>query len=410
MICYRIFLPLSLLLAAVSIWPQDLLAQTKKEMDALRSQMVDDDIVKAGIKNDRVIDSIRTTPRHEFIAPNLRQYAYYDMALPIGESQTISPPFIVAYMTEQLDPQPSDKVLEIGTGSGYQAAVLSPLVKEVYSIEIVKELGQKAERTLRRLDYDNVHTRVGDGYKGWEEAAPFDKIIVTCSPEKIPLPLVQQLREGGRMIVPVGERYQQILYLLTKKNGKLETESLQPTLFVPMTGAAEERRKVQPDPLNPEIVNGGFEEFLEDSDQAAGWHYQRQMELVKDPANTPKGDIYARFQNDTPGRTNQALQGFAVDGRQVSALDVSLWVKGETLRYGENRRQWPRLVITFYDEKRDLAGEASLGPWIGSFDWREAKKRLPVPIKAREAIIRVGLLGGIGELHVDEIEVKAATP
>jgi protein-L-isoaspartate(D-aspartate) O-methyltransferase len=327
------------------------------------------------------------------------------MALPIGESQTISPPFIVAYMTEQLDVQPTDKVLEIGTGSGYQAAVLSPLAKEVYSIEIVKDLGEKAGRTLRRLKYENVHTKVADGYLGWPENAPFDKIIVTCSPEKVPTALVEQLREGGRMIVPVGERYQQILYLLTKKDGKLETESLQPTLFVPMTGAAEEKRQVLPDPLHPKIINGSFEEMLGETPRAAGWHYTRQMEVVKEPTEAQQGDYYARFSNKIAGRTNQALQGFAIDGRKIAAIDVSVWVKGDELRYGEDRQQWPRMVITFYDEKRAMAGEGELGPWMGTFGWRKSSKKIEVPLKAREAIVRIGLLGGIGELSVDDLKL-----
>ena len=187
------------------------------------------------------------------------------MSLPIGESQTISAPFVVAYMTEQLDPQPTDKVLEIGTGSGYQAAILSPLVKEVYSIEIVESLGQKAARTLKRLKYTNVKTKIGDGYQGWPEHAPFDKIIVTCSPEKVPQPLVDQLKEGGRMVVPVGERYTQELYLLRKKDGKLEQEVLVPTMFVPMTGKAEaaprgETRSRQPEARQRQLRRVGRQE------------------------------------------------------------------------------------------------------------------------------------------------------
>jgi protein-L-isoaspartate(D-aspartate) O-methyltransferase len=162
------------------------------------------------------------------------------MALPIGEKQTISGPFVVAYMTERLEPRPTDRVLEIGTGSGYQAAVLSPLVKTVYSIEINKPLGEKAARILTRLGYRNVVTKIGDGFQGWPEHAPFDKIIVTCSPEEIPKPLVEQLAEGGRMVIPVGERYDQMLVLLTKRDGEMVRESLVPSLFVPMTGAAEE--------------------------------------------------------------------------------------------------------------------------------------------------------------------------
>ena len=143
-------------------------------------------------------------------------------------------------MTEALDPQPEDKVLEIGTGSGYQAAVLSPLVKSVYTIEIVQELAEQASSDLARLKYENVYPRHGDGFKGWPEHAPFDKIIVTCSPESVPKPLVEQLKEGGLIVIPVGERYQQTLYLLRKENGEMKSEALRPTLFVPMTGAAED--------------------------------------------------------------------------------------------------------------------------------------------------------------------------
>ena len=163
-------------------------------------------------------------------------------------------------MTEAIDPQPTDSVLEIGTGSGYQAAVLSPLVKDVYTIEIVEPLSKRATRTLKRLGIrQRAHAR-RRRLQRLARAAPFDKIIVTCSPEKVPQPLVDQLREGGLMVIPVGERYQQTLYLMRKTDGKLKSEALRATLFVPMTGEAEEQRKVKPDPKNPQIVNGSFEE------------------------------------------------------------------------------------------------------------------------------------------------------
>ena len=246
----------------LSAWPAAASAQkySPQALEQARNRMVDEEVVGAGVTNARVIQAMRTTPRHEFVEKRYIDRAYFDMSLPIGEHQTISPPFLVGYMTEQLDPQPTDRVLEIGTGSGYQAAVLSGLVQEVYSIEIVESLGKRAERTLKRLKYANVQTKIGDGYLGWPEQAPFDKIIVTCSPEKVPQPLVDQLKEGGRMIVPVGEPYQQVFHLLKKENGKLINEALRPTLFVPMTGRAEDNREVKADPLHPKLVNGSFEE------------------------------------------------------------------------------------------------------------------------------------------------------
>jgi len=367
--------------------------------------MVDEEIVAAGVQNRRVIEAVRRVPRHEFIPLNQRKYAYLDMALPIGEGQTISPPFIVSYMTEQLDPKPTDKVLEIGTGSGYQAAVLSRLVREVYTIEIVPPLGQRATATLRKLGYDNVHARVGDGYKGWPEKAPFDKIIVTCSPEKVPSPLAAQLKEGGLMVIPVGERYQQTLYLLRKKDGKLLPEALRPTLFVPMTGQAEAKRKVLPDPSRPEVRNGDFEEVHGKPPQVLGWHYQRQMELMA--ADAPSGKSYALFKNLEPGRSSQALQGFAVDGRKVKQIEITLRVRGQDLRPAQSGGPFPRVVVTFFDENRGTVGEGYVGPWRGTFSWQRDSARIPVPLKAREAIIQIGLLGALGELGLDAIELSA---
>jgi protein-L-isoaspartate(D-aspartate) O-methyltransferase len=400
----------TLLLGTVMSATTPAFAQTLRDWRKLADQMVDDEIVSAGVKNERVIDAMRNTPRHEFVPANQRQYAYLDMALPIGNSQTISPPFIVASMTEAIDPKPSDRVLEIGTGSGYQAAVLSPLVREVYTIEIVEPLARRATRTLKRLHYDNVSTRAGDGYKGWIEAAPFDKIIVTCSPEKVPQPLVDQLREGGLMIIPVGERYQQSLYLMRKADGKLKSEALRATLFVPMTGEAEDKRVVKPDPKNPGITNGDFEQSTDNKDgkkQPSGWHYQRQLTIQAEPT-APQGKQFVTFQNADPGRGCHALQGFAVDGREVAALKLSFWVRASNIRPGAKSTDWPRVVVTFYDERRATVGEESMGPFIGEFDWREEAGRLPVPLRAREGILRIGLLGAVGEISFDEIRLSAS--
>lgn len=394
-------------LVGLAAYPGTSSGQTQQAFTAARQRMVDQEIVAAGVKNAQVIDAMRRTPRHEFMPVNLRAKAYYDMALPIGHAQTISPPFIVAYMTEQIDPQLSDKVLEIGTGSGYQAAVLSGLVKEVYTIEIVEPLGRKAAAALKRLKFDNVHVKVGDGYLGWPEHAPFDKIIVTCSPEKVPSPLVEQLKEGGRMIIPVGERYQQTLYLYAKKNGQLEKEALKPTLFVPMTGEAEEQRRVKPDPSRPSVRNGDFEDVSGDPPQVSGWHYQRQMEVVADDG-APSGKNYVRFANHEPGRGSQCLQGLAVDGQRVKELRVTLWVRGKDIRNGQTADQLPIVMILFYDENRGNAGQAVVGPWQGTFAWRKESKVVPVPPRAREAVVHLGLRGATGELSMDDVRIERA--
>ena len=181
---------------------------------------------------------MRKVPREEFVPEQFRDASYADQPLPIGYDQTISQPLIVAFMTEQLRPQPQDRVLEIGTGSGYQAAILAELVAEVYSIEIIEPLAKTAEATLQRLGYKNVHVKAGDGYKGWPEHAPFDAVIVTCAPDHVPQPLVDQLKEGGRMIIPGRRPGDQELYLLEKKNGQLERRAVLPVQFVPMTGEA----------------------------------------------------------------------------------------------------------------------------------------------------------------------------
>jgi protein-L-isoaspartate(D-aspartate) O-methyltransferase len=378
---------------------------------AQREQMVREEIAACGITDPRVLKAMGTTARHEFVPAGFREYAYFDAALPIGDAQTISPPFVVAYMTQQLDPQPTDRVLEIGTGSGYQAAVLSPLVSEVYSIEIVERLAQRAQRTLQRLGYENIHVRAGDGYQGWPEAAPFDKVIVTCSPEKIPPPLVEQLREGGRMIIPVGQRYQQNLFRVTKHDGQLQREPLQATLFVPMTGLAEESRQVQPDPSQPRIVNGDFESTLM-SDGADGiaipanWHYLRQAVAVADPRRSPQNNRSLSLSNSEPGKASQALQGMAIDGRQVKSLKLSARVRGENLQRGPTADEGPAVLITFYDRRRAAMDTQRLGPWRGSFDWRQESAVIKVPPSAREAIVRLSLSGGTGRMDLDDLRLE----
>lgn len=205
---------------------------------ALRQRMVATQLQPPArdITNARVLAAMAKVPRHEFVPEKLRAEAYEDYPLPIGHGQTISQPYIVAFMTEKLNPQPSHRVLEIGTGSGYQAAVLAELVSEVHTIEIVEPLAQRAKIDLERLGYRNVKVRAGDGYQGWSEAAPFDAIIVTCAPDHVPKPLVEQLKEGGRMIIPVGPLGEQQLYLLEKRGGEVRRQAVLGVRFVPMTG------------------------------------------------------------------------------------------------------------------------------------------------------------------------------
>jgi protein-L-isoaspartate(D-aspartate) O-methyltransferase len=204
-----------------------------QDFSALREKMVKEQLESRGIKSKEVLKAMRKVERHRYVPKEIVAQAYEDRPLPIGEGQTISQPYVVAFMTEALALKSSDKVLEIGTGSGYQAAILGELCKEVYTIEIIESLGEKA-KALLQSQYKNIFVKIGDGYEGWPEAAPFDAILVTCSPTHVPGPLQEQLAEGGRMIIPVGERFTQELVLLTKKNGKLSRQSTIPVLFVPM--------------------------------------------------------------------------------------------------------------------------------------------------------------------------------
>jgi protein-L-isoaspartate(D-aspartate) O-methyltransferase len=203
--------------------------------------MVREQLMARGVQDPRVLDAMGKVPREEFVPSDERAGSYSDGPLPIGYDQTISQPFIVAFMTEQLRVQPADRVLEVGTGSGYQAAILAELVAEVYTIEIVEPLAKTAEAALQRLGYKNVRVKIGDGYKGWPEHAPFDAIIVTCAPEHVPQPLVDQMKEGGRMIIPVGNYLAQELYLLEKANGGMRQSAVLPVRFVPMGGEAQKR-------------------------------------------------------------------------------------------------------------------------------------------------------------------------
>jgi protein-L-isoaspartate(D-aspartate) O-methyltransferase len=196
--------------------------------------MVERQIRARGVSDTNLITAMLRVERHRFVPPSYRNEAYADYPLPVGEGQTISQPYIVAFMTQALELERHDKVLEIGTGSGYQAAILAELCDSVFTIEIFPALGLSAENLLKELGYSNVFVRIGDGYQGWEEHAPFDAVIVTCAPSHIPAKLQEQLAEGGRMIIPVGDNYTQELILLEKKKGKLVQKKVLPVRFVPM--------------------------------------------------------------------------------------------------------------------------------------------------------------------------------
>lgn len=380
------------------------LGQTAVDHAAERKKMVELFVRGAGVKNERVLASLESTPRHEFMPKDVQSKAYLDAGIPIGEGQTISSPFIVAYMTESLDPQPNDKVLEIGTGSGYQAAVLSPLVSEVYTIEIVEPLGLRAERTLKRLKYQNVHVRIGDGFAGWPDHAPFDKIIVTCSPESVPQPLVEQLAEGGLMVIPVGERHQQTLTLMRKKEGELQPEALQPTLFVPMTGQAEAERKVLPDAAHPALLNADFEEPLPENGHVPGWYYQRQLKWVEDQL-APGGLHFVEFSNSEPLAPAHLMQGFSIDGSRVAKLKFSGSVRCDEVRPSE-MNDLPMIAITFYDKNRRDLGTTFIGPFQGTMGWQRVERVERVPEKAREAILRIGLFGAVGKAAFDDLRIE----
>jgi protein-L-isoaspartate(D-aspartate) O-methyltransferase len=219
-----------LILFALLLYP----SLQEKNFSRLREKMVKEQIEQRGIQDPATLSSLRKVQRHLFVPDNLRDYAYDDRPLPIGYGQTISQPYIVAYMTEIIKPRPDYNVLEIGTGSGYQAAILSGIVKEVYSIEIVDSLCNQARNRLGKLNYKNIHVRSGDGYHGWKDKSPFDAIVVTAAAEHIPPPLIAQLKENGKMIIPVGSPFMtQQLMLVEKKNGRMRTSSMMPVQFVP---------------------------------------------------------------------------------------------------------------------------------------------------------------------------------
>jgi len=215
--------------------------RTKEEWTMMRNEMVDKQIKARGITDKRVLDAMRAVERHDFVPGGNTQDAYDDSPLPIGHGQTISQPYIVALMSDKLDLEPGEKILEVGTGSGYQAAVLAEMGAEVYSVEIVEPLAEQARQNLKAAGYTKVHVRHGDGYQGWQAHAPYDGVIVTCSPSEVPQKLKNQLSEGGRIVIPVGGTFMQNLVVLKKKGNTFERNEITPVRFVPMQNEEGER-------------------------------------------------------------------------------------------------------------------------------------------------------------------------
>jgi len=396
------FVSLFMLLCTMAMAQQ---GDSKDPYAVERERLIRNVLIPGGIKDPRVLDSVAKTLRHEFVPTQYIRQAYLDIAIPIGESQTISSPFIVSLMTEALEPKATDKVLEIGTGSGYQAAILSPLVQDVYTIEIVEDLGQRTTELLANLGYKNVHCRIGDGFKGWPEQAPFDKIIVTCSPADVPKPLVEQLKEGGLMVIPVGERYQQMLYLMRKKGDKLEREALTPTLFVPMTGDAEKTRTVQPDPKHPQLSNTGFEEPLIRDFHIPGWYYQFGCKQIED-SQAPTGKFVVEFQGTDPQLPNMLLQGMPIDGRAVRKIKLGAWIKLENVKVGRDKEKSPSVAIQWFDSNRNRIGYNYVGGFKGTRGWKLEERVFNVPTEAREAIVSIGMFGAEGTAWFDGIVLE----
>jgi protein-L-isoaspartate(D-aspartate) O-methyltransferase len=238
----RYLLAIIIVLVALPYTFSGLHAEPHDPFAAAREKMVLGQIFARGVRDQRVLAAMKKVPRHAFVPPGHRDHSYRDLPLPIGGGQTISQPYVVAYMTEQLRLKGNERVLEVGTGSGYQAAVLAELCKEVYTIEIVESLARQAETDLKRLGYKNVQVRTGDGYRGWPGKAPFDAIIVTAAPDHVPQPLLDQLKVGGRMVLPVGGREQELI-LITRDEKGLHRSRLLAVRFVPMTGEAQQKRR-----------------------------------------------------------------------------------------------------------------------------------------------------------------------
>jgi protein-L-isoaspartate(D-aspartate) O-methyltransferase len=273
----------------------------------------------------------------------------------------------------------------------------------VYTIEIVEPLGRRATHTIQRLGYDNVHVKIGDGYQGWPEHAPFDKIIVTCSPENVPQALIDQLKEGGRLVVPLGERFQQTLYLFRKTDGQLQKETLESTFFVPMTGMAEELRTAKNDSGIPQPVNASFEQ-AGPGNEVVGWFYVRQSRIVEDPT-APDGRHCLVLSNSVAGQNAHVMQAVGLDGRKLKSVLVSVHRRTRGIGGQVDKSRHSRVELTFYDEDRALIRTVTLGPWNGDHPWSDERTEVAVPGRSRFGVIMIGMFGATGEFAVDDLQV-----
>ncbi len=373
-------------------------------MQEERDGLINNVLIPGGIRDARAIEAIRFTPRHTFVPDALRDESYKDKALPIGEAQTISSPYIVAVMTEALETHPEDKVLEIGTGSGYQAAVLSPLVKDVYTIEIVEPIAKETTEFLKSLGYENIHTKIGDGYLGWAENAPYQKIIVTCSPESVPQPLIDQLDENGLMVIPVGKRYQQLLHVFRKQSGKLVSLSTRPTLFVPMTGQAEDLRQGK-EPKGVVLINGDFEDKIVNKGFIPGWYYEFNAKLTKDD-KSPFGANCIEFSSQKGETPSLLIQGLKIDGRETPIITFKGAAIAENVQGGATPQEAPVINLQLLDENREYIGSYWLGPFTGTSKWKVEEQTVRIPPNCREALVQIGLFGATGTVRFDGISIK----
>lgn len=370
-----------------------------------RRRMVAEEIQPHGIQDARLLDAMREVPREQFLPLNKRSVAYLNIAITFGEGHVMLPPLVTAHMIEQLEPKYSDKVLVVGTGTGYSSALLSRITNKVYTVEIDRATAATAEETFKRVKYDNISLKVGDGFEGWKEHAPFQKIIVECSPENVPQPLLEQLDEGGLLLIPIGVDFDQTMHLYKKVNGELSSISAWPTLLVPMKGRAEELKSSSDQPRVPAINNGGFEELLEGTkDVPVGWSYLRQGRVIEDNLS-PEGKRCLQFTNETPGNAAMALQAFPVDGKTTSEITLSFRVMGKEIRPGQTRQQLPRVEVTFFDEKRRPVGGDWVGGWYMNFDWVKKDRRFTVPRLAKFAIVQLTMEGATGEIRFDDIRL-----